>query len=331
MAEGMRAWWREDGELRFGRRARPELVAADDVRVRVVIAGLCRTDVAVAEGRLACVEPCVLGHEVAGVVEAVGPSVRRLAVGDRVACLPRVDGARLGVDRDGGFAELLVVPERALAKVPPGLAWRHAAFVEPVAACLAVTHAPLQGRVRVLGEGRIATLTRRLVVALGHELVDVDPHERAARGVECDVEREAAREDEEGAPVVDVAIETRGTAASLTEAMRCVNDGGLVVLKSRPAAPIAFDVAEAVTRGLRLHAVGWAPFDEAFAMLARISLDDLLGDVRPLDALRELLGAREDTKVFLAPDVGEVWAEEPASGATRSRTLDAERSRACVA
>lgn len=320
MTEGMRAWWREDGELRFGRRARPELVAADDVRVRVVIAGLCRTDVAVAEGRLPCVEPCVLGHEVAGVVDAVGPAVRGLAVGDRVACLPRVDSARLGVDRDGGFADWLVVPQRALVKVPHGLDWRHAAFVEPVAACLAVKHAPLQGRVRVLGEGRIATLTRRLVVALGHERVegplDVE-HTLTAR----DVEHERGHD-------VDVAIETRGTAESLAEAMRCVKDGGLVVLKSRPAAPIVFDVAEAVTRGLRLHAVGWASFDEAFAMFARISVDDLLGEVRPLEALGELLGAREDTKVFLAPDVSVALAEaEP----PREQAVPAERSRACVA
>lgn len=307
MAEGMWAWWREDGELRFGRRARPELVAADDVRVRVVIAGLCRTDVAVAEGRLPCVERCVLGHEVAGVVEAVGSAVRELAVGDRVACLPRVDGARLGVDRDGGFAELVVVPERALAKVPAGLPWRRAAFVEPMAACLAVKHAPLEGRVRVLGEGRIATLTRRVVVALGHELVE---HEH---------EGERARE-----RAVDVAIETRGTAESLAEAMAGVKDGGVVVLKSRPAAPIAFDVAEAVTRGLRLHAVGWASFDEAFAMLARIEVDDLLGEVRPLDALGDLLGAREDTKVFLAPDVASVRI------AAGVRAVSGERSRACV-
>jgi len=326
MAEGMWAWWREDGELRFGRRARPDLVAADDVRVRVVIAGLCRTDVAVAEGRLPCVEPCVLGHEVAGVVEAVGPAVRGLAIGDRVACLPRVEAARLGVDRDGGFAERLVLPQRALVKVPHGLSWRHAAFVEPVAACLAVKHAPLQGRVRVHGEGRIATLTRRIVVALGHELVDVrlEPH-AAARGVARDVERAATRGCEESA-LADVVIETLGTAESLAEAMAGVKDGGLVVLKSRPALPIAFDVAEAVTRELRLHAVGWASFDEAFAMLAQIDVDDLLGEVRPLDALGELLGAREDTKVFLAPDVGVALAEEP-----RADVSHAERSRACVA
>jgi threonine dehydrogenase-like Zn-dependent dehydrogenase len=306
MVDGMWAWWRDDA-LRFGRRARPERVAPDDVRVRVVIAGLCRTDVAVAEGRLACAEACVLGHEVAGVVESVGPAVRGLSVGDRVACLPRVGRARLGVDRDGGFAELLVVPERALATIPPNVAWRHAAFVEPVAACLAVKHAPLEGRVRVLGEGRIATLTRRIVVALGHELVD---------------EREGG--------LVDVAIETRGTAASLAEAMACVIEGGLVVLKSRPAAPLALDVAEAVARGLRFHAVGWAAFDEAFAILEAVEVDDLLGEVRPLAALGELLAAREDTKVFVAPDVETALGLPSDDARPRAHAVPPEGSRACV-
>ena len=311
MVEGMRAWWRE-GELRFGLRARPMLVAADDVRVRVVIAGLCRTDVAVAKGRLRCVEPCVLGHEVAGVVEAVGDAVRGLAVGDRVACLPNVDGARLGVERDGGFAEELVVPERALVRVPSAIDWKHAAFVEPVAACLAVKHAPLAGRVRVIGEGRIATLTRRIVVALGHELV----------GGESATAKDAVD------AAVDVAIDTAGTSASLGAAMVRVKDGGLVVLKSRPAAPIAFDVAQAVTRGLRFHAVGWADFDEAFVMIERLRLDDLLGDVRPLEALGELLDAREDTKVFVAPRVSEVVMAEPSRLA---ETSFVERTRTCVA
>lgn len=272
-SDQMQAWWREGG-LRFGTRPRPGLTAPDDVRVRVMIGGLCRTDVAVAEGRLPCVEPCVLGHEIAGVVEAVGPDVRCVAVGDHVACLPRVDGARLGVERDGGFAETMVVPERALARVPEELDWRRAAFVEPVAACLAVMHAPLDGTVRVIGKGRIATLTRRIVGSLGHQLVE---------------------------GVADAVIETGGTPASLAEAMVSVKDRGLVVLKSRPAAPIAFDVAEAVARELRLHAVGWAPFDTAFAWLKRHRVDDLLGEVHPLEALGGLLGAREDRKIFVAP------------------------------
>lgn len=271
----MQAWWR-DGRLRFGARPCPPLTVSDAVRVRVVIAGLCRTDVEVATGHLPCAEPCVLGHEIAGIVEASGPGVRRLRVGQRVACRPLVDGQRLGIDRDGGFAEALVVPERAVITVPDGLDWRRAAFVEPVAACLAVRHAPLAGRIQVVGDGRIAELTRRVLLALGHRVGDAGS-------------------------AADVVVETGATTASLTRAMALVRDGGLVVLKGRPPQPLSFDMALAVQRELRFHAVGWADFAEAFALLAKLPVDDLLGEIHPLAALGDLLNADECRKLFLAP------------------------------
>lgn len=271
----MDAWWWEDG-LHFGARRRPAVAAAEEVLVRVVLAGICRTDLAVATGKLACAAPCVLGHEVAGIVEAVGPSVRGLCVGDRVACRPQVDGQRLGVDRDGGFSEALVLPARALVKVPPALDWRRAAFVEPVAACLAIRRAPLDGRVRIVGAGRIAELTRRCARSLGVDL-------------------------SEG--LADVVIETAGTAESLAEAFARVRDGGRVVLKSRPAAPVAVDLAAAVVRELKLIGVGWASFEEAFELLeGGLPVEDLLGEVLPLQAFGAQLAAAEDKKRFLAPD-----------------------------
>lgn len=59
-------------------------LAARDVLVRVRAAGLCHTDLEVIEGTLRQPLPIVLGHEAAGVVEAVGPGARGVAVGDHV-------------------------------------------------------------------------------------------------------------------------------------------------------------------------------------------------------------------------------------------------------
>lgn len=57
---------------------------ADEVRVRIMAAGMCHTDLAVRAGHTPFPVPAVLGHEGAGVVEAVGPAVGGIAVGDRV-------------------------------------------------------------------------------------------------------------------------------------------------------------------------------------------------------------------------------------------------------
>lgn len=57
-----------------------------EVRLRMVAAGVCRTDLSIYQGHLPVPMPIVLGHEGAGVVEEVGPDVRGLAVGDSVVC-----------------------------------------------------------------------------------------------------------------------------------------------------------------------------------------------------------------------------------------------------
>ncbi|HXH55867.1 Zn-dependent alcohol dehydrogenase [Iamia sp.] len=59
-------------------------VRADEVRVRVHNAGLCHSDVSVVNGTIPFPTPVVLGHEGAGVVEAVGDAVNKVAVGDHV-------------------------------------------------------------------------------------------------------------------------------------------------------------------------------------------------------------------------------------------------------
>jgi len=57
---------------------------ADEVLVRIVATGMCHTDAVVRSGDIPIGLPVVLGHEGAGVVEAVGSAVRKVAVGDHV-------------------------------------------------------------------------------------------------------------------------------------------------------------------------------------------------------------------------------------------------------
>ncbi|THG31512.1 NAD(P)-dependent alcohol dehydrogenase [Naasia lichenicola] len=57
---------------------------ADELRVRMIAVGVCHTDLSVAHGVTPFPLPGVLGHEGAGIVEAIGPNVRRASVGDRV-------------------------------------------------------------------------------------------------------------------------------------------------------------------------------------------------------------------------------------------------------
>ena len=59
-----------------------------EVRVRVSHCGVCHSDLSIADGAFPAPTPIVLGHEAAGVVDAVGPGVTSLAKGDRVVLTP---------------------------------------------------------------------------------------------------------------------------------------------------------------------------------------------------------------------------------------------------
>ena len=125
--------------LRLEDRPDPE-PAPDEVLVRVHACGCCRTDLHVCEGDLDLPRlPVVPGHQVVGVVEAVGAACSRLAVGARVgvAWLHRACGVcgpcRRGEENlceraeftgwtvDGGYADALVVPEDFAVELPDDL------------------------------------------------------------------------------------------------------------------------------------------------------------------------------------------------------------------
>jgi NAD+-dependent secondary alcohol dehydrogenase Adh1 len=119
----------------------PALSRATDVLVRIGGAGVCATDLHAIEGLMepaGVTLPRVLGHENAGWVELAGDGVSTVACGDAVLVYPPYScglcvACRRGNDMhcarheftglsvDGGFAEYVVVDERSLLKLPPGV------------------------------------------------------------------------------------------------------------------------------------------------------------------------------------------------------------------
>lgn len=124
-----------------------------EVLIAVERAGICGTDMHIVEGSYGLARyPLVLGHELSGTVLEVGEDVRQVQVGDRVTVDPNIPCltcaecrrnafnhcehmAIVGVNRDGGFASYLVVPERAVFPIAE-LTFGAAALLEPLACVL---------------------------------------------------------------------------------------------------------------------------------------------------------------------------------------------------
>ncbi len=122
-------------------------VGARDVLVKVKAAGICRSDMHYRAGASTVPNlPRTLGHEVAGVIEEVGPAVRNVKVGDRV-CLHYLvtcgdchycalgseqfctSGSMIGKYQDGGYAEYIVVPARNAVPLPDDIPFEQGAIM----------------------------------------------------------------------------------------------------------------------------------------------------------------------------------------------------------
>jgi propanol-preferring alcohol dehydrogenase len=161
-----------------------------EVRVRVAVCGVCRTDLHLAEGDLPPRHPDVVpGHEVVGVVEARGPGAERFEVGERVGiawlrgtcgtcrfCRRGDENLCLspsftGWDADGGYAEHAVVDERFAYRIPDAFTDEQAAplLCAGIIGYRALRRAELPpgGRLGIYGFGASAHLAAQVALAEG--------------------------------------------------------------------------------------------------------------------------------------------------------------------
>lgn len=235
--------------------------------VRVRAAGICSSDAHYRAGspRLPPL-PRTLGHEIAGVVEALGtgdPGVvspgTRVGVHYQVSCGTCrpclrgaeqfcVDGAMIGNHRDGGYAECVVVPVRNLVALPDevGFAPGAVAMCSSATAYHALARARLASgeRVAVFGLGGLGMSAIQLARAMGAAEVygiDVDPDKVAlanrlgAVGVVATADPAADIVDATGG--VDVAVELVGTPGVVRSAIRSLGPGGRAAVVGLAADP----------------------------------------------------------------------------------------------
>lgn len=96
----------EPGQFVLSDRPQPE-IGSDEVLIRSAVCGICTSELDMWEGHSNIEFPRFAGHEVSGVVEAVGPLVRDIKVGDRVAVYAEGEG----------FADYVKVPEAWVVKL----------------------------------------------------------------------------------------------------------------------------------------------------------------------------------------------------------------------
>jgi D-arabinose 1-dehydrogenase-like Zn-dependent alcohol dehydrogenase len=261
---------RAKGPLELVERDIPE-PGVQAVRIKVEACGICHSDVITKEGLFPGIEyPRVPGHEVIGVIDAVGPDVPNWKVGQRVGvgwhaahCLrcnacrrgdffacelgPKVSGISL----DGGYAEYMIAPAMALAAVPDDIGPADAA---PLMCAGVTTYNALRNSgaragdlVAVLGIGGLGHLGVQYAAKMGFRTVaiargkDKEPLARklgAWRYIDSQAGDPAAELTKLGGAKVILATVTQGDAMSATVGGLGAN-GTFMILGAADAMTIA--------------------------------------------------------------------------------------------
>lgn len=111
-------------------------IGDDEVLMKVWACGICGSDLLIRADKHFYKAPVTLGHEFAGVAEAVGKNVTKVKVGDRISGDIETRTGWLGVTRDGAFASHMSIPEDQVYVYPQSVPLDHIAFTEPVVATL---------------------------------------------------------------------------------------------------------------------------------------------------------------------------------------------------
>ncbi len=295
----------------------------NDLLVAVKACAICGSDVHGMDGSTGRrIPPVIMGHEAAGVVQAVGANVHGFAPGDRItfdstiycgSChycrsgqLNLCDNRRvLGVScgeyrQNGAFAEYVSIPQHIAYHLPDGITFAQAAMVEPVSIAVhAVSRCPIavNDTAVVVGIGMIGLFIVQILRLAGCAqiiAVDLDPRKfelaRQFGATHCfsadqaDLNAQiAALTNGRGA---DLAFEVVGISAAVKTAIDSLRKGGSLVLVGNLKPQIELPLQATVTRQLAIFGScasnGEYPVCLDLIEKGKVNVDALISQVAPL-------------------------------------------------
>jgi 2-desacetyl-2-hydroxyethyl bacteriochlorophyllide A dehydrogenase len=318
----------------------------DDVLVRIEACGVCGTDRHLFRGEFPSKPPVTLGHEFCGIVEARGGAVADIAVGDRVTGDPNIACGRcgqcrsgrvnlcgnlraIGIHRDGGFADYVVMPQGQAFLLPTGLKPTHGALCEPLACCLhGVDLAGIRpgATVAVLGGGVIGLLTVQLAKLAGAATIILSTRQASRRALAEELGATASVDPSAVDPVeaiagpaglvpggVDVVLECAGVADTVEQSTRVARPGGTVVIVGvmPQGEKVAFEPFDILFRELKVLGSFLNPFTHGRAakLIASgaIEIDRLISKQVSLEEAPDVIAsppAPGEIKVLVVPGPG---------------------------
>ena len=295
---------------------------SDEVLVRVNLAGICGTDLEILDGYM---KYCgILGHEFVGIVEkSNNPKlIGKRVVGEINAGCENCRYCKRGLqrhcpkrtvlgilNRNGAFAEFLLLPEKNLHIIPDSITDEQAVFVEPLAAAFEIKEQiklDPTWSVAVVGDGRLSQLILQVLKITCSNVTCFGKHNSKLEsitklGIKTKIGIESKDE-----YLYDLVVEATGNNSGFTDTMKLVKPRGIVILKSTIASRENLDLTPAVVNEVTLIGSRCGLFKPAIEALVTktVSVDHMIDSVFSLENFLEAIeyAKKPDTlKVYLKP------------------------------
>lgn len=322
-------------------------VGPNEVLIAVSMAGICGTDRHIfdwdgwAQGRVR--PPVTVGHEFVGHVVEIGSIVKRVSVGQRVSgeghigcgeCEPCRTGRAhicekvevIGIERDGAFAQYLVLPEDNVWVVDDAIPDEIAAIMDPIGNAMhTVMTADVSGRsVLVTGAGVIGLIAIAIAKRAGAKqviAVDIAPHHlqlaEQMGADKCldardDTWWKAARSFTQRDQGPETWLEMSGAQPAIAAGFKALRNGGTVAMLGFPRDPIPIDLgADIIFKGARVFGISGRKMYETWFQMEAFLADDEL-PLRQLITHKFAVDEYEEAfGVFQSPEAIKVLLEFP--------------------
>jgi len=296
-----------------------------EILLKVSASGLCGSDLHIQEGKVRSVRlPHIPGHEMAGIVAALGPGCKRLKEGDHVVAAIDISCGscrfcrtgrtnlcrkltRLGFERNGAHAGYVIVPEDNLFLVDPGMPMEKAALIPDSVSCM--YHAiKTQGNVRagdrvcILGIGGLGIQGVQIAKYFGAEVFCTSRQDEklaVARSFGADhlintrqMNLKETITDLTQGDMCDVVLDNIGITTSIQQSLDIVRPGGKVVVVGYIDAEFTASYQDVMLNEkeiIGIRASNRQDLVESIKLVEKGIIDPYLFSVLPLDQINQAL------------------------------------------
>ena len=234
----------------------PKLVNGESI-IKVSASGICGSDMHAYHGKdKRRIPPLILGHEISGIIDKGKESGKKVVLNPLITCgsceyckngREHLCGKRIilgmnrPIERQGGFAEYVSIPDKNIYELPKTLTMNEAPIAEP---CAVALHAVELGekqlskaihdvKVLVIGAGAIGLLCGLILSKVKNckNIVIVDPNDKRLKESLKYLDADGFKPDSKNIliDIFDIVIDTVGLEVTRQQAIRCIKPGGIII------------------------------------------------------------------------------------------------------